>query len=176
MEEPVTIVDKDILKVLAVDTRIEIMKQLQQGSRTPSDISKRLHKRDSTIVEHLDALVKAGLVKKVEQPGKKWVFYTLTEKGYGVMSSKSRRLIILLGTSVLALAGGFMSLGTYASQSRGEFASGPFAATEAISKAADATATIATSAPPAYLYLSIALLAGGAIGMGFFMMQKRGRI
>jgi DNA-binding transcriptional ArsR family regulator len=40
MEEPVTIIDKKVLKVLAVDTRMDIMKELSNGSRTPSDLSK----------------------------------------------------------------------------------------------------------------------------------------
>src|SRR3972149_8464836 len=101
MEEPVTIVDRDVLKVLSVDTRMDIIKLLSEGGRTPSFMSKKLNKSDATVVEHLNALVKAGLVKKVEQPGKKWVFYTLTDRGYGIIKSKSRRLVIILGTSLI---------------------------------------------------------------------------
>ena len=91
MEEPVTIVDRDTLKVMSVDTRIDILKELSNGDRTPSDLGKRLKKSDSTIVEHLNGLIKVGLVKRIEHPGKKWVFYTLTERGKGILSSKSRR-------------------------------------------------------------------------------------
>jgi len=91
MEEPVTIIDRDVLKVLSVDTRMDILKELSAGDRTPSDLGKKLSKSDATIVEHLDVLCKHGLVKRIEQPGKKWVFYTLTERGYGIVSSKSRR-------------------------------------------------------------------------------------
>ena len=106
MDEPVTIVDRDVLKVLSADTRMDILKELGQGSRTPSDLSKRLGKSNATIVEHLDTLVKVGLVKKIEQPGKKWIFYTLTEKGQGIITSKSRRLVIILAASFFALVGG----------------------------------------------------------------------
>ena len=103
MQEPITIVDRDVLKVLSVDTRMDIIKILAEGGRTPSFISKKLNKTDATIVEHLQTLVKAGLVKKVEQPGKKWIFYTLTDKGYGIISSKSRKLVIILGTSLFGI-------------------------------------------------------------------------
>ncbi|MBI2110422.1 winged helix-turn-helix transcriptional regulator, partial [Candidatus Woesearchaeota archaeon] len=96
MEETVTIVDRNILKVLAGETRMDILKELSKGSRTPSDLGKMLGKMDSTIVEHLEALMKVGLVKKIEQPGKKWVFYTLTEKGDAILSKKSRNLVIIL--------------------------------------------------------------------------------
>jgi len=78
--EPITIIDRKVLKALSADTRMDILKELAQGSRTPSDLGKMLGKKDSTIVEHLETLVKIGLVKKVEQPGKKWIYYTLRKK------------------------------------------------------------------------------------------------
>src|SRR5271157_5614756 len=117
-DEKITLIDRDVLKVLAVDTRMDILKILGEGDRTPSDISKKLKKSDATIVEHLEVLKKAGLVKKVEQPGKKWVFYTLTDRGQGIISSKSRHLIIILSTSVLAVAASVASFFQYQNQSR----------------------------------------------------------
>src|SRR5205809_404219 len=102
MEEEVTIVDRDVLKVLAVDTRADILKQLSGHALTPSDLSKKLGKSDPTIVEHLNFLVKFGLVKKIVRPGHKWVFYTLTEKGESIVSSRSRRSMIVLSASLLA--------------------------------------------------------------------------
>ena len=110
MEEPVTIIDRDVLKVISVDTRMDILKILADGERNPSFISKKLHKSDATIIEHLEALQRSGLVKKVETPGRKWVFYTLTERGRGIISSKNRRLVIILGISLLSLFGGIANL------------------------------------------------------------------
>jgi len=112
-EEPVTIVDRDVLKVLSADTRMDILKELGEGSRTPSDLSKRLNKSNATIVEHLEVMRRTGLVKRIEQPGKKWIFYTLTERGKGIVSSKSRRLVIILSVSILMMIGGFYSLGIF---------------------------------------------------------------
>jgi len=167
MEEPVTIVDRDVLKVLSVETRMDILKELSQGSRTPSDLSKRLGKSGATIVEHLDNMAKVGLVKKIEQPGKKWVFYTLTERGYGIVSSKSRRLVIILATSLLSLAGGFVSLMKYSSQFGyfGEKMAAPVA---------ERGFTQVAQVPQShvFLYLSIALFTISLAGMGIYFVKN----
>jgi DNA-binding transcriptional ArsR family regulator len=112
-EEPVTIIDREVLKVLSVDTRMDIIKILSEGGRTPSFVAQKLKKSDATIVEHLHALGEAGLVKKTVAPGKKWVFYSLTERGKGIVSSQSRRLVIVLATSAIAFIGGISSLFGY---------------------------------------------------------------
>lgn len=182
MEEPVTIVDRDVLKVLAVDTRMDILKELSYGSRTPSDLSKTLGKSDSTIVEHLDALVRSGLVKKIEQPGKKWIFYTLTERGQGILSSKSKRLIIILGISALSIAGGFFSLSKYLSQTLGITKQVSDATSRALESQAAATPqAIATTIAPViisstYLYVAIFLFMVGLSGMMFYLIQKHKQV
>ena len=63
-----------LLKVLTSDTRRDILKILSNGYRNPSDLSRMLNKNKSTIVEHLDKMLDAGLVYKIEKPGKKWNF------------------------------------------------------------------------------------------------------
>ena len=47
-------------------------------------MSRKLGKSKATISEHLDKLVEAELVDKIERDGKKWVFYSLTRKGKSV--------------------------------------------------------------------------------------------
>ncbi|MEM5793258.1 MAG: ArsR family transcriptional regulator [Candidatus Aenigmatarchaeota archaeon] len=95
--------DEKLLKVLVSDTRRDILKLLSEAKRTPSDISRLLKKGKSTIVEHLEKLVDAGLVEKQQKPGEKFVFYSLTEKGRSLISRKSRSLIIVLVTSIFSL-------------------------------------------------------------------------
>jgi len=166
MEEPITIVDRDTLKVMSVDTRIDILKELYQGERTPSDLGKRLKKSDATIIEHLNGLIKVGLVKKLEHPGKKWVFYTLTERGRGILSSRSRRLIIVVATSLLALAGSFVSFLKYKPLT---FNVAPLA-----EKSFEEAQTVggAASTQNLYLYISIALFLIAAIGFGIYFTKK----
>jgi len=165
MEEPVTIVDREVLKVLSTETRMDIIKELSEGGRTPSDLSKRLNKSDATIVEHLDVLCKAGLVKKTEQPGKKWIFYSLTERGKGIISSKSRRLVIILSTSIIALIGGFITFGQYFQSTNYQMLQSP-----AAEAGKDLISTIFPS--PTFFYLSIALFAISVVGFSVYFLQK----
>lgn len=163
MEEPVTIVDRDILKALAVETRMDILKELSQGGRTPSDLSKKLDKSNATIVEHLNSLVKVGLIKRVEQPGKKWVFYTLTERGYGIVSSKSRRLIIILATSLLALGASITSFAYHQTRF-------VFYAKEALPAEGKVVSQPIVAQP--FFYLSIILFVIALGGIGFYIYKK----
>ena len=81
MDEKITI-DKDTLKAIASDTRLNILKQLDKKKHTLSDLSKSLKLSGPTIKEHLDVLSKAGLVRK-EASLRKWKYYSLTLKGKG---------------------------------------------------------------------------------------------
>lgn len=170
-EEKITLIDRDVLKVLAVDTRMDILKILGEGARTPSDISRKLKKSDATIVEHLEVLVKSGLVKKVEQPGKKWVFYTLTDRGQGIISSKSRHLIIILSTSILAVAGSVASYFSYQNQTQ------TFASIAQTGKEAVPTATngpvVATAVRIPYFLLSEVLLVLGFVGIVYYLFERQ---
>jgi len=172
MEEPVTIIDRDVLKVISVDTRMDILKILADGDRNPSFISKQLHKSDATIIEHLEALQKTGLVRKVETPGRKWVFYTLTERGKGIISSKSRRLVIILGISLLSLFGGIANLllpNQFAAQNFGEKA----ATSIAQNATAAPTVAVTTSTQP-FPLISILLFAVFLVGIVYYL-KKKGR-
>lgn len=107
--------NEEVLKTLVSDTRREIIKVLSDGEKTPTDLSKILKKSKSTIIEHLEKLVEAGLVDKIERPGHKWVFYTLTRKGEFYISKNSQKIIIILSFVFLSIIGGFLSLLKYLS-------------------------------------------------------------
>ena len=183
-DEPVTIVDRNVLKVLSVDTRMDILKELSQGSKTPSDLSKKLGKSGSTIVEHLDALVRAGLVNKIEQPGRKWIYYTLSERGESIVTNKSRRLVIILGTSLLSIAGGFFSLSKHLNQSSTlsitkETADVAMKQTESQAIAAPALAIAQATVPTVilntYLYIAMFLFLIGLFGIMFYLIKRHKR-
>jgi hypothetical protein len=44
-------------------------------------------------VEHLQALQTAGLIKREERPGKKWIFYSLTNEGNEIISAGPEKRI-----------------------------------------------------------------------------------
>lgn len=182
-DEPVTIVDRDVLKILSAETRMDILKILSEGGRTPSFVAKKLKKSDATIVEHLNKLEKVGLVKKLEVPGKKFIFYSLTERGVGIVSSKSRRLVIILATSLIVLMASFGSFAGHlytfegfgtrfmeAPQEVGKIAIND----SGLAQPAGAIDTISTTLvqQPILLYISAVLLVAALAGFGFYFYKK----
>lgn len=73
--------DIEVHKALSNETRIDILNELSDVQRIPTDISSRLGKSKATISEHLERLIEAGLIERVEIPGKKFVYYKITSKG-----------------------------------------------------------------------------------------------
>ncbi|MFA6907504.1 MAG: winged helix-turn-helix domain-containing protein [Candidatus Micrarchaeia archaeon] len=78
-QEP--LLDAAAEKLLDNPTRAGIMEELSSADKIPTDISSKLGKSKAAVVEHLAALSEAGLVERVATPGKKFVFYKLTQKG-----------------------------------------------------------------------------------------------
>jgi len=74
-------VDPEIQKLLENETRSGIMQELSQADKIPTHLSLKLGVSKPAIVGRLAELVDAGLVEKVEVPGKKFVHYRLTQKG-----------------------------------------------------------------------------------------------
>jgi len=101
-------IDRKALFALASETRIEILKKLDERRMTLTELSKELNMSKTAVKEHLDKLVQAGLIRKVDE-GRKWMYYELTGKGKRILHPESRTKIILLISSAIAsvLAGLF---------------------------------------------------------------------
>ncbi|MFH0929395.1 MAG: winged helix-turn-helix domain-containing protein [Candidatus Aenigmatarchaeota archaeon] len=80
-------IDRKTLKALAADTRLDILKSLGKRRKMPSELSKEMSLAPSTILEHLNKLEKANLVRR-EKTGHKWVYYNLTNKGESLVKPK----------------------------------------------------------------------------------------
>jgi DNA-binding transcriptional ArsR family regulator len=107
MDEKPLSLSKDVLKVLSVDTRVEILKALNERQMTASELSRRLGKHVTTIDEHLNHLKEAGLVERLEIAGKKWIYYRLTRNGRSIIQPKSyTNIVLLLTISLLAIITG----------------------------------------------------------------------
>ncbi|MCX8178399.1 MAG: winged helix-turn-helix domain-containing protein [Candidatus Aenigmarchaeota archaeon] len=97
---------KEIVAAMSSKTKFEIIRHLSKGQKTPTDISRALGKAKSTIVEHLEELVELDLVQKTEQPGRKFVFYSLTKNGYRLLESKPKiENFVMFGSFLSILAG-----------------------------------------------------------------------
>ncbi|OIO20810.1 hypothetical protein COV61_01280 [Candidatus Micrarchaeota archaeon CG11_big_fil_rev_8_21_14_0_20_47_5] len=81
--------DYDVHKALSNETRVGILSELSEVEKIPTDLSSKLDKSKATIAEHLERLVQAGLVEKIEKPGRKFVFYRITSKGRSALRQKA---------------------------------------------------------------------------------------
>lgn len=102
MEDKITL-DRETFKALAIDTRVNILKKLDERFQlTLTDLAGELDMAPSTIKEHLDKLVSAGLIRQADK-GMKWKYYRLTSKGKQILNPHEKRVWIILSVSVLAL-------------------------------------------------------------------------
>ena len=64
----------------------------------------------ATLHEHLAQLHEAGLVKKKEREGHKWVYYKLTWKGEGLLHPENTRIVVMFSVTFVSLFVAFMFL------------------------------------------------------------------
>ena len=98
------ILDPETIKVLAVDTRLDILKQLAQRRKTATEISKNLEKHVTTIRTHLELLEKAGLIIRIDD-NHKWIYFQLTKKGSMLVEPKPMTSMKFMFTAAAALMG-----------------------------------------------------------------------
>jgi len=101
--------DRETFKVLAADTRIEILKKLQTHKLTLTDLAQQMDMSPSTVSEHLERLVEVSLIMQ-EDKGMKWKYYKLTEKGKNIVNPSETKVWILLGATFLTIAGSALLL------------------------------------------------------------------
>lgn len=70
-----------VVELIDNSTRKQILEELGESEKIPSYFSNKLNKSKSTIFEHLEKMRNAGLVEKIEQHGKKFVYYKITRIG-----------------------------------------------------------------------------------------------
>ncbi|MCD6229208.1 MAG: winged helix-turn-helix transcriptional regulator [Candidatus Diapherotrites archaeon] len=98
------VLDSDTIKVLSVDTRLDILKLLSERRRTATELSKNLEKHVTTIRTHLELLEKAQLVNRIEN-NHKWVYFQLTKKGSMLVEPKPMTSMRFMFTAAAALIG-----------------------------------------------------------------------
>ena len=99
-----------VLKTIVSETRVDILKALDGKRLNLKNLSKILKRSEPTIHEHLTKLLEAGLVKKIEREGHKWVYYKLSYDGANLLHPENTRIIILLSTALISLIIGISSL------------------------------------------------------------------
>src|SRR6266702_4204617 len=97
--------DQESFKALASDVRVGILKRLDVRRETVTDLSNLLSLSKPTLLEHLEKLQSAGLVKRVDE-GRKWIYYELSDKGRKILHPERVAITLALSAAVvLALIG-----------------------------------------------------------------------
>ncbi len=102
--------DMTAFKALASDTRLSILRALDGKKLNLKELGKVTKLNKATLHEHLVKLNEAGLVKKKERDGHKWVYYKLTWKGEGLLHPENTRIVVMFSTTFVALAVGFIQM------------------------------------------------------------------
>jgi len=96
--------DQKAFKALAASTRVSILKHLKSRRYTQSELAELLDLKVPSIKEHLQALEKAELVKKIEE-GRKWKYYELTAKAKAILDPERKQIFITLVVFLLSANG-----------------------------------------------------------------------
>ena len=110
---PKVTLDKSTFKALASDTRLDILRALDGKKLNLKDISKTTQLNKATLHEHLSKLHEAGLVKRKEREGHKWVYYKLSWKGESLLHPENTRIVVLFTATFVALAAGIIQMINY---------------------------------------------------------------
>lgn len=102
--------DRETFKALASDTRLDILKTLDGKHLGLNEIAKVSNLNKATLHEHLIKLNEAGLIKRTEREGHKWVYYKLTWKGECLLHPENTRIVVLFTATFIALWVGIIQL------------------------------------------------------------------
>lgn len=188
--------DREAFKVLASDTRLDILKALDERPMTVSELGRKLDLNKATVFEHLEKLASAGLVKKQDDDERKWVYYSLSWKARRILHPERVTIALLFSSSLGALLTGFvvaaeyvrtLGLGVFggdgaslkaAPPEEGNQTAQPMAgaAADAAREAAEAPA-MAAQGDPTLLYAAVALfvtvLVLAAIGAWYWKQARK---
>ncbi len=150
--------DRRVFEALASETRIDILKALDQRHMTVTEIAGYLGMAKSSVHEHLTKMLEVGLVEK-EESERKWTYYRLTNKGRQILHPhEATKILLLLGASILAFAGGLAQVLSILREVAPLQAAKPLAVPEVMSAEKGAGALAAKPTPIGDLTLTLGLI------------------
>ena len=111
MFEEKIILDDSSFKALSSESRVNILKNLNNRRMTLSELSKKLKLENSTIKEHCTNIVNADLIKQIDEV-RKWKYYELKNKGKNLIQPNLTEQIKVLVVLCLGaiIFGGILTL------------------------------------------------------------------
>src|SRR5438093_7526747 len=111
LEGPKVTLDQASFRGLAAGVRVEVLKKLDERRATVTDLANALELSKPTLLEHLEKLQAADLVKRIDE-GRKWIYYELTGKGRKILHPERVTIVVSLGLSLFLAAAGILALAT----------------------------------------------------------------
>ena len=93
--------DFKTVRALSSPTRVEILSHSLQNEATPTNTADKIGKSKSTVSSHLEKLVKAGLLEKDQEPGRKRVIYQPTKKAEAIVNGRERKVKFSITSSAI---------------------------------------------------------------------------
>jgi len=101
---------------LSSDTRVRILKLLKEKKMNLSEISRSLDMSKSSVSEHMEKLLEAGLVAKNRHG--KWVYYSLTDLGRRVVEGAELVVKVILTIGFVLIVTGLAQIYRYLTRPR----------------------------------------------------------
>jgi len=111
LEGPRVTLDQASFRALASEVRVEVLKKLDERRATVTDLANALELSKPTLLEHLEKLQAADLVKRIDE-GRKWIYYELTGKGRKILHPEKVTIVVSLCLSIFLAAAGIFALAT----------------------------------------------------------------
>src|SRR5213594_2012890 len=111
LEGPRVTLDQASFRALASEVRVEVLKKLDERRMTVTDLANALDLSKPTLLEHLEKLQAAELVKRIDE-GRKWIYYELTGRGKKILHPERVTIVVslcLAAAGIFALASGLTS-------------------------------------------------------------------
>ncbi len=104
---PSITLDQESFKALASEVRVDILKKLDERRQTVTDLSGLLALSKPTLLEHLEKLQTAGLVRRVDE-GRTWIYYELSQKGRKLLHPERVAIVLALSSAAVLAAIGLL--------------------------------------------------------------------
>src|SRR2546426_9462070 len=109
LEGPRVTLDQASFRALASEVRVEVLKKLDERRMTVTDLANALDLSKPTLLEHLEKLQAAQLVKRIDE-GRKWIYYDLTGRGKKILHPERVTIVVSLCLSMFLAAAGIFAI------------------------------------------------------------------
>jgi len=109
LEGPRVTLDQASFRALASEVRVEVLKRLDERRMTVTDLANALQLSKPTLLEHLEKLQTAELVKRIDE-GRKWIYYELTGRGKKILHPERVTIVVSLCLSFFLAAAGIVAI------------------------------------------------------------------